>query len=263
MAETPSYNHADIQRYLQHKMSSQEMHEFEKALMNDPFLADALEGFSKSDDSLSRTHLQQIETAITGEQQKAKVVPLATQKAPWWKVAAVILLVVSAGAITYSVLNNKSLNKKNDQIAASSPDAVSNKEDTIRAAEKTLTRADVFKEPQISVRRKTGSPIIRPTNPTTTTAINNTQVEVAKRSEEKKEIKGSLANSFAIASAQQAKDSYAKAFLAPLTPGDKQPKPKPGEKLDTDVPPPPKPAKKIGGRKGPQTAEHKTGKDLD
>ena len=48
MAETQPYGHLEIQRYLQHSMSPQEMHEFEKALMNDPFLADALEGFRQA-----------------------------------------------------------------------------------------------------------------------------------------------------------------------------------------------------------------------
>jgi hypothetical protein len=35
MAETHTYSHDDIQRYLQRKMSSQEMHDFERALMNE------------------------------------------------------------------------------------------------------------------------------------------------------------------------------------------------------------------------------------
>lgn len=38
MAETQTYSRTEIQRYLQHKMSAQEMYEFEKTLMNDPFL---------------------------------------------------------------------------------------------------------------------------------------------------------------------------------------------------------------------------------
>ncbi|MEJ7681369.1 MAG: hypothetical protein WKG06_26665 [Segetibacter sp.] len=53
-----------IQRYLQHKMTPQEMHDFEKALMNDPFLAEALEGFSSSDVAVAEKHLSEIESEL-------------------------------------------------------------------------------------------------------------------------------------------------------------------------------------------------------
>jgi hypothetical protein len=50
MTEHPKYNNEytakDIERYYTGKMSSLEMHQLEKAAMEDPFLADALEGYS-------------------------------------------------------------------------------------------------------------------------------------------------------------------------------------------------------------------------
>ncbi len=80
MADNLSYGHTDIQRYLQHKMSAQEMHDFEKALMNDPFLADALDGFAASDAATAQKHLAAIEASLLNDRQKAKVVPIAAQK---------------------------------------------------------------------------------------------------------------------------------------------------------------------------------------
>ena len=39
------YSAADIQRYVQGKLSAAEMHAMEKAALDDPFLADAMEGY--------------------------------------------------------------------------------------------------------------------------------------------------------------------------------------------------------------------------
>jgi hypothetical protein len=41
-----NYSAEDIERYLKGKMSAKEMHDMEKAALQDPFLADAIEGFS-------------------------------------------------------------------------------------------------------------------------------------------------------------------------------------------------------------------------
>lgn len=49
MADHSKYNNEftaqDIERYYSGQMSSIEMHQLEKAAMEDPFLADALEGY--------------------------------------------------------------------------------------------------------------------------------------------------------------------------------------------------------------------------
>ena len=40
-----NYSVEDIERYLKGKMSAKEMHDMEKAALQDSFLADAIEGF--------------------------------------------------------------------------------------------------------------------------------------------------------------------------------------------------------------------------
>ena len=50
-----NYTFEDIQRYLQGKMSAAEMHEIEKAALQDPFLSDAIEGYREVPSSYSAT----------------------------------------------------------------------------------------------------------------------------------------------------------------------------------------------------------------
>src|SRR4051812_49026369 len=111
MADTQQYGHQEILRYLQQQMSSQEMHDFEKALMDDPFLADALEGFVASNKELAGKHLLQIERELTGSNEKARVVPMPGRKNGWWKVAAIILIVSSVTILTFSLLKNSDASK--------------------------------------------------------------------------------------------------------------------------------------------------------
>ena len=107
MAEAPLYNHQDIARYLQHQMSRQEMHAFEKALMDDPFLADALEGFSAADPALTQAHMAGIEQGLANRREKTKIVALLPKKTPWRKVAAVIIVIAAGGAFSYSLFRDK------------------------------------------------------------------------------------------------------------------------------------------------------------
>ncbi len=162
MAEAQTYSHIDIQRYLQHKMSPQEMHDFEKALMDDPFLADAMEGFSASDQVLAEKHLLAVESALTEKREKAKVVPLSAKKTAWWRVAAIVLVVILTGVITYSVFNKNGLsNIEEVQIAAAKPKAVTPLTDSIGPADKPLAETNILPGRTLN-KRNNGSPVIYP-----------------------------------------------------------------------------------------------------
>ena len=104
MASKATYNYNEIERYLQKQMSSAEMHAFEKAMMSDPFLADALEGFQASDAALSNQHLAEINQQIRPKKDGAKVVGLTTS-AKWLRIAAMFIVLIGAGFITYRILN--------------------------------------------------------------------------------------------------------------------------------------------------------------
>ncbi len=139
MAETRTYSYEEIQRYLHHKMDAKEMHAFERAMMNDPFIADAIEGYRKSNDVLAANHLDEIERRLTADKQQAKVVPLPLHKTAWWKVAAIVLIIVSGGAISYMLFNNPVGDKNTTpQIAQTESKEIPVEKDSIGLAENTI-----------------------------------------------------------------------------------------------------------------------------
>lgn len=105
-----TYTFEDIKRYRQGLMSKEEMHAFEKASMEDPFLADALEGFMEADMALAEEHLENItENINTAKDQKEKAVVVTMPKKSFamWRVAAMIIVIAGAGLLTYKILNKK------------------------------------------------------------------------------------------------------------------------------------------------------------
>src|SRR5687768_11344992 len=103
------YSAADIQRYVQGKLSAREMHAMEKAALDDPFLADAIEG-------MQQAFADHNETAVTGQLQElqqqfhtrtgstAKVI--AFKPFRYWQAAAAAVVVIITGVWVYSLLNN-------------------------------------------------------------------------------------------------------------------------------------------------------------
>lgn len=139
MPETHTYNYFEIQRYLQHKMSPQEMHAFEKALMDDPFLADAMEGFSAVNPVLADRHLAEIENLVTGEKEESKVVPIAAKRTALWKAAAIVLVVVTGGILSYSLLQK---NVTDNNIVQDMTVPATAMQDSVGPVEKTLAQSE-------------------------------------------------------------------------------------------------------------------------
>ncbi|MBE7171099.1 MAG: carboxypeptidase-like regulatory domain-containing protein [Williamsia sp.] len=144
MAETPTYNYQDIARYLQRNMTPQEMHLFERALMDDPFLADALEGFRASDATLAATHLDQLEQQITGEREETKVVPLIVKKKTWWKAAAMILFLAGAGSLSYFFLSKQEVPANIAQNKNSDSSSLLSQRAEVPAPEKKPAKSEAF-----------------------------------------------------------------------------------------------------------------------
>src|SRR5882724_54841 len=102
---TGSYNASVIEKYLQGKLSAAEMHAIEKAALDDPFLADAIEGMDlalqKNNQSLHDdvAELQErLKKRISGN--KRKVSPLISMR-NWWQAAAVLVILTFSVLITY------------------------------------------------------------------------------------------------------------------------------------------------------------------
>ena len=123
------YSAADIQRYVQGKLSAKEMHAMEKAALDDPFLADAIEGMQQAlhdhDESVVTGQLQelqqQFQTRIAGTGKKARVIAFH-----WWQAAAAAVVLIITGVWIYSGITNR-------------PEANTSLAQTEKAEQKTTT----------------------------------------------------------------------------------------------------------------------------
>lgn len=101
------YSFADIERYLNGDMTVKEMHDLERAALQDPFLADAVEGYQGADKNTARRHLNEIMSALQKEE-PAKVIPLPKKKNYGWLVAASLLAVIGTGIFLLTDQNKSS-----------------------------------------------------------------------------------------------------------------------------------------------------------
>src|ERR1700692_308935 len=101
-----SYTSSDIQKYLEGKLPASEMHAIEKAALDDPFLADAIEGFetiSKQNTSVNidadiiELH-QKLAEKI--EERRKTVSPIFM----FWRVAAAVITILVIGGITVTYI---------------------------------------------------------------------------------------------------------------------------------------------------------------
>ncbi len=162
MAKAGTYSYEEIQRYLQHKMDAKEMYAFERAMMDDPFLADAIEGYKKSNEAVAASHLTEIEKQLTGDKQKAKVVALQAQTTGWWKIAAIILLIVTGAAISYSLLNTSGVDDSSTrQIAQKESQEIPAAKDSIKPVDNVMPLQKTLPGKELLSYKKNTSPFIR------------------------------------------------------------------------------------------------------
>jgi hypothetical protein len=93
---------SDIERYYSGKMSPEERHALEKAALDDPFLADALEGYGFT--STPTADVAKIQARLDEQLKQKKVIPLF-QKYKWLSVAAIFLIIAAAGWFAYDISN--------------------------------------------------------------------------------------------------------------------------------------------------------------
>lgn len=121
------YTAADIEKYWKGQLNTSEMHLLEKAAMDDPFLADALEGYQHSShpsDEVENLH-RKLDERIS---KKAIVLNLKTKKYTWLRVAAAIIIITGIGLLLQQQVfihsnNNKMANieKQNSTETNSKP----------------------------------------------------------------------------------------------------------------------------------------------
>jgi len=138
MEENKNSNHyssADIQKYLEGKLSAAEMHAIEKAALDDPFLADAIEGMQnnlheRSAGSFNNDVNELNERLQKRISKKEKIIPVAPNQL-WQRIAAIIIILFGSTALIYYYLikgaeKNKSIAIKNENVIADSVAAKNN-----------------------------------------------------------------------------------------------------------------------------------------
>ena len=112
---------ADIERYHKGLLSNKEMHDLEKAAMDDPFLADALEGYTVA--GVNReADLAELTSRLELRTNTAKIVPINSggkNNFSILRAAVVIAFIAGAGLLIYQF----GFNKKSDSLAQNREEA--------------------------------------------------------------------------------------------------------------------------------------------
>ena len=111
------YTARDIEQYLAGNLSPLQMHAMEKAALDDPFLAEALEGYEAVQNKEWNNQLVALREEITNKGKVAKVIPLHKSKSNWWKVAAAVIIIGGGATLTFLFNNNKKEDTDKAQIA--------------------------------------------------------------------------------------------------------------------------------------------------
>ncbi|MFM6924171.1 MAG: TonB family protein [Ferruginibacter sp.] len=115
------YTARDIEQYLAGNLSAQQMHAMEKAALDDPFLAEAMEGYEAVKDKEWNNQLVAIREALNNKGSVAKVIPLHKSKNNWWKVAAAVMILGSGATLTYIMSRNNKEDQGKQEIAQITP----------------------------------------------------------------------------------------------------------------------------------------------
>jgi len=122
-----NYTAGDIEKYFSGDLSASQMHELEKAALDDPFLAEAMEGYEGMKDKDWKDQLAAAQRQISDTGFEAKVIPMHRSTGRWWKIAAAVFVIGSGTILTFILTKDKPEEKNNQQIAqtiSASPDQV-------------------------------------------------------------------------------------------------------------------------------------------
>lgn len=111
----PQFSAVDIEKYHKGLLTPKERHALEKAALDDPFLADALEGYTTSGIDVA-ADVSELKSRLAKKITTAKIIPLATNRRSSFtllRAAAVIVFIAGAGLLIYQF----GFNKKNNNIA--------------------------------------------------------------------------------------------------------------------------------------------------
>jgi hypothetical protein len=110
-----NFTAADIEKYHKGLLSSKERHALEKAALDDPFLADAMEGYAVAGVNVS-ADIAELKKRLAEKEEKGKVIAINTggkRSFPWLRAAAAVILIAGTGVLAYQF----AFNSKDETIA--------------------------------------------------------------------------------------------------------------------------------------------------
>jgi hypothetical protein len=111
MKENKRYTADDFKRYHAGAMPTAEMHELEKAALEDPFLADALEGYLNTPSF--ENDIKELKERLNKKRNKKIFSISSLAQSGWWRIAALFIIIAGAGYFFYKV----NLTEKENTIA--------------------------------------------------------------------------------------------------------------------------------------------------
>lgn len=177
-----NYTASDIEMYHNGQLTAAEMHALEKAALEDPMLADALEGFSSVESTTIEPGLQDLQERLKqrifiDESRKTPVILFYRKN--WFRVAAMFILFAGMGFMTYQFV----FNQKEKDIAATEKTEEAPFIITDTTSTTTITPAETDSMPVVSrqqdmaaAKKETSEPT---STPVETTIQNNIESQVA------------------------------------------------------------------------------------
>ena len=123
------FSTTDIQKYLEGRLSAPEMHAIEKAALNDPFLADALEGMQtdlqKRNNASFNTDVTELNKRLQERINKNNKTAIIPSNKLWQRVAAAAIILIGSTALIYNYVikptdKNKAVSVRKDEKFADS-----------------------------------------------------------------------------------------------------------------------------------------------
>ena len=108
-----SFSITDIEKYHSGQLSAKEMHDMEKAALDDPFLSDAMEGYATSGININ-ADIEDLKNRLAAKQQSGKVVPITggrKSNSTWLRAAVMIIAIAGAGLLIYQFAFNTQSDK--------------------------------------------------------------------------------------------------------------------------------------------------------
>jgi TonB family protein len=111
------YTAENIQQYFEGRLSPEAMHAMEKAALDDPFLAEAMEGYEAMNGKEWQQQLNNAKAQIAAKENTKKATPVITVF-KWWKAAAAVFVIAGGIGLAYLFNRPSTANNENATIAA-------------------------------------------------------------------------------------------------------------------------------------------------